>query len=99
MFDKARDTKKPYAVLVGDKSGIKMECSTDMPAVQFYAGNGLNQTGKKGHKYARANGMCLETQAIPNNVNVPAYAEYGSSIYEAGQVYRFVAKYKFGVRK
>ncbi len=32
--------------------------------------------GGKGGYY----GLCLETQAIPDNVNQPAYEEYGSSI-------------------
>lgn len=99
VFDKGRDKAKPYAVLYSEKSGIEMKCYTDMPAVQLYAGNGLDQTGKGGHRYGRCGGLCLETQAIPNNVNVPEYAAYGSSIYGAGERYRFTAKYAFGVRK
>jgi aldose 1-epimerase len=99
VFDKKRDTTKPYGVLYSPKSGIEMKCYTDMPAVQFYAGNGLDQLGKSEHYYGRCGGMCLETQAIPNNVNVPAYAAYGSSIYSAGEIYRFSAKYAFGIRK
>ena len=62
--------------------------------MQFYAGNGLNAQGKTGH-YGKRGGFCLETQAIPNNVNVPAYAALGSSIIEAGQVYSYTAIYKF----
>lgn len=99
VFAKGRDVKQPYGILYGEKSGIEMKCYTDMPAVQFYAGNGLNQTGKGGRRYGRCGGLCLETQAIPNNVNVPAYAEYGSSVYGAGEEYHFTAKYAFGVRK
>lgn len=95
VFAKIRDFKKPYAILRSEKSGITMKCYTDMPAVHFYAGNFLDATGKNGVKYSRCGGVCLETEAIPNNVNVPAYAEYGSSVYEAGQVYRFSAKYSF----
>ena len=65
-----------------------------MPAVQFYAGNGMNMDGKTAH-YGQRAGFCLETQAIPNNVNVPEYAEKGSSILDAGEVYEFSAAYKF----
>ncbi len=83
-----------YATVTGKKSGITMSCYTDMPAVQFYAGNGLNQQGKTAY-YGRRAGFCLETQAIPNNVNVPEYAEKGSSILDAGEVYEFSAAYKF----
>lgn len=99
VFDKNRDKSLPYATLYSAKSGVQMQCYTDMPAVQLYAGNGLNQTGKKGQKYGRCGALCLETQAIPNNVNVPAYAEYGSSIYDADEVYSFTASYAFSVRK
>ncbi len=83
-----------YATVTGKKSGITMSCYTDMPAVQFYAGNGLNQQGKTAY-YGRRAGFCLETQAIPNNVNVPEYAEKGSSILDAGEVYEFSAAYQF----
>lgn len=83
-----------YAEVKSPKTGIVMECFTDMPSVQFYAGNGLNQEGKSGH-YGKRNGFCLETQAIPNNVNVPEYAAKGSSVLEAGQEYRFTAAYRF----
>ncbi len=83
-----------YAVAESKKTGIKMSCYTDMPAVQFYAGNGLKQEGKSGY-YGKRSGFCLETQQIPNNVNVPAYQERGSSYLPAGKVYAFKASYKF----
>jgi aldose 1-epimerase len=95
VFDKNRDLTAPYAIVRSEKSGITMKCYTDMPAVHFYAGNYLNQTGKGGKFYGRCAGFCLETEALPNNPNVPAYAEYGSSVYESGKVYRFSAKYSF----
>ena len=83
-----------YATAESKKTGIKMTCYTDMPAVQFYAGNGLHQQGKGGY-YGKRAGFCLETQAIPNNVNVPEYAQKGSSLLSPGEVYSFTAAYKF----
>ncbi|MBO5045411.1 MAG: galactose mutarotase [Clostridia bacterium] len=83
-----------YATAESKKTGIKMSCYTDMPAVQFYAGNGMNQQGKTAF-YGKRAGYCLETQAIPNNVNVPEYAALGSSYLDAGEVYEFTAAYKF----
>ncbi len=83
-----------YASAYSSKTGIKMSCYTDMPAVHFYAGNFLNQKGKTIYYEKRA-GFCLETEAIPNNVNVPEYAKKGSSIYSAGQEYIFLAAYQF----
>lgn len=85
-----------YAQAYSSKTGIKMSCYTDMPAVHFYAGNCLNQKGKTIY-YGKRAGYCLETEAIPNNVNVPEYAVLGSSIYNAGQKYCFSAAYKFEV--
>ncbi len=84
-----------YAIAESQKTGIKMSCYTDMPAVQFYAGNGLDQDGKNGVHYGKRAGFCLETQAIPNNVNVPEYEAYGSSYLDKDEVYHFVATYKF----
>ena len=94
VLEKGRDTALPFATLCGDKSGITMLCYTTLPAVQLYAGNFLDMDGKGGY-YGRGDGLCLETQAIPDNVNVPAYAEYGSSIYEAGQRYESQTIYEF----
>ncbi len=85
-----------YGEAKGLKSGIVMSCYTDMPAVHFYAGNGMNQQGKTTH-YGKNAGFCLETEAIPNNVNVPEYAKYGASIIDAGEPYVFTAAYKFSV--
>ena len=83
-----------YASAYSPKTGIKMTCYTDMPAVQFYAGNGLDQQGKTAY-YGKRAAFCLETQMIPNNVNVKEYAEKGSSLLDAGEVYSFRATYEF----
>lgn len=95
VFDKNRDVATPYAIVRSEKSGIVMKCYTDMPSVHLYCGNFLNQTGKNGKYYGRCGGFCLETEALPNNPNVPAYKDYGSSVYKAGEIYRFSAKYSF----
>lgn len=86
-----------FAVARGKQTGIAMECYTDLPAVQFYSGNGLHQEGRKGYYGART-GFCLETQLIPNNVNVPEYAEKGSSVLRAGEVFASETAYRFFVK-
>ncbi len=83
-----------YAVAESRKTGIRMRCYTDAPAVQFYAGNGLHQEGKHNY-YGKRAGFCLETQAIPNNVNVKEYAARGSSLPDVGEVYAYTAAYQF----
>ena len=82
----------------GARSGIVMEVFTDLPAVQLYTGNGLHQQGKSGY-YNRNYGFCLETQCIPNAVNVPAYAELGDPVVERGKIYTTTTAYKFSVRR
>lgn len=87
-----------YATAESRRTGIRMRCYTDAPAVQFYAGNGLHQEGKNNY-YGKRAGFCLETQAIPNNVNVREYAARGSSILDVGEVYSYTAAYKFDTVK
>ena len=81
-----------------ERTGIVMEVYTDLPAVQLYTGNGLSQRGKTAF-YNRNYGFCLETQYIPNGVNVPAYAALGDCMFERNKIYRTTTAYKFGVRK
>ncbi len=99
VFEKTRDKSMPFAIVYSEKSGIEMQCFTTQPSVQLYAANGLNKVGKQGKQYGVHGAFCLETQAIPNNVNVPEYAEFGSSFYKAGEVYHYITSYAFGVRK
>ncbi|AYW49770.1 galactose mutarotase [Tetragenococcus halophilus] len=63
------------ARLEGDQSGILMEVSTQLPGVQVYSGNFLNDTpGKNNAFYPPRGGVCFETQAFPNAVNEPNFA-------------------------
>jgi aldose 1-epimerase len=56
-------------------SGRTLALEADAPGVQFYSGNYLNGSlvGKGGHRYQKHAGVCLETQAFPNSVNVPEW--------------------------
>lgn len=65
------------------ESGITLEVETDLPGIQFYAGNFLkDETGKCGVVYRKRNGFCLETQYFPNAINEPAFA---SPVIKAGE--------------
>ncbi len=77
-----------------EKTGIVMEVFTNMPAMQFYTGNGLNQNGKTGHYGSRA-GFCMETQFIPNAVNCPSYAVHGDPVFDKNKIYHYATAYKF----
>ena len=78
----------------GIKSGIEMEVYTDLPGIQLYTGNMM-----KCVHYVRRGGLCLETQLFPNEVNCPAYTEYGSMVYDADCEYHTVTVYKFMVKE
>lgn len=81
------------AEVVDEKAGRAMEVYTDLPGVQFYAGNCITpQTGKGGAHYDRRCALCLETQYFPNSVNIP---EFSQPVFEAGQAYHTTTIYQF----
>ena len=70
-----------------------MEVYTDLPGVQFYAGNFIDpQTGKDGASYAKRSGLCLETQCYPDSIHKP---NFPSVVYGPTKVYKSTTIYKF----
>ena len=84
-----------YASAVSPQTGIKMDCYTDLPGVQLYAG-GTTALGKGGIRYVKNGAFCLETQVHPNAINCP---EYPSIVLKAGETYNTISTYKFSVEK
>ena len=86
-----------FAVAVSPRTNVKMECYTDQPGVQFYAGNFMGGTsGKGGKEYIKRGAFCLETQNYPNAVNCP---EYPSCVLKPGEKYHTETVYKFSLEK
>lgn len=57
-----------------EKSGIQMTCFTDMPGLQFYTANKLNEEGGKNNMPLKPqNGFCMETQFFPDSPNHPEF--------------------------
>lgn len=85
---------RKFAVLVGDKSGIKMEAFTDLPAVQLYSGNWIADTpdGKDGAVYGNNDALCLETQVFPNFLK---YSHFPGGYLKKGEKYDTVTEYRF----
>ena len=84
-----------FAVEVSEPTtGRVMQVYTDMPAVQFYAGNGLESVnpGSCGRNYHKHEGFCLETQYAPDSINHP---EFPDSVLRAGEKYDFVTIFTF----
>ena len=89
----ADHTMRLAARAMDKKSGRRMEVYTDLPGVQFYAGNFIADTvGKDNKPYTRRNAFCLETQYYPDSVNQPAFEK---PFFEAGEEYKTCTCYKF----
>lgn len=82
------------AVVEGRESGIRMEVTTDLPGIQFYAGNFIrdNLKGKKGAVYGKRSGLCLETQYFPNSANQSGFKK---PVFAAGEKYDTTTVYRF----
>jgi aldose 1-epimerase len=74
-----------------------MKVYTDLPGVQFYAGNFITpEDGKGGYHYEKRAGLCLETQYYPDTIhheNFPSCLFGGSDddarVYDTVTVYAF----------
>ncbi len=79
---------------IGDKTGICMEIYTDLPGVQIYTGNWLNESDvyKNGVSYVKHQGVCFETQAFPNAM---ANSHFPSIILRKGETYQTTTAYRF----
>mgnify|MGYP004448212491 CR=1 FL=1 len=88
--------KKLMAQTRSEKTGILMQSYTDLPGVQFYAGNFITEhAGKGGCTYGYRCGFCLESQYYPNAINQEGFA---SPILKAGKKYDTTTSYRFSVR-
>lgn len=80
-------------VAIAKAGGRTMEVYTDLPGIQFYAGNCIaDQKGKDDVLYTARSGFCLETQYFPDNVNQDNFEK---AIFDAGEVYKTKTVYKF----
>lgn len=79
------------------ESGRLMEVYTNLPGIQLYTANGLNETEntKEGAAYKKYAAVCFETQFFPNACNTESFQ---SSIIKAGEEYDYQTVYKFSVR-
>ena len=85
---------RKFATLTGDKTGISMDCYTDLSGVQLYTGNMIekNRVCKDGAVYDTHQALCLETQSFPNAINYP---HFPSPIVKKDEMYDTTTEYKF----
>ncbi len=77
------------------KTGIAMDCYTDLPGVQFYSGNFLaGNAGKSA--YPKRSGFCLETQFWPDAIN---QENFRKPILNKGEKFYSKTQYVFSVKK
>jgi aldose 1-epimerase len=83
------------AVLQEPRSGRVLEVWTSEPAIQFYAGGGLDGSiyGSSGRAYRQGEGLALETQHYPDSPNQPAFP---STVLRPGETYATTTVFKFG---
>ena len=91
MLDPAQGLRLA-AVLTGER--LAMECWTEKPGIQVYAGNFLNTDadGKGGVAYRPRQGVCLETQFFPDSPNHP---EWGDITLRPGRRYDYTTQFRF----
>ncbi len=93
VIDGADGTLREIAEAEDPKSGRKMKVFTDLPGVQFYAGNCIaEETGKENTAYGPRKGFCLETQFYPDNIHHPNFPQ---SVFGPGKDYDSVTIYQF----
>jgi aldose 1-epimerase len=83
------------ARVVDPSSGRTLEVGTDQPSVQFYSGNFLDGgvLGRGGQTYRQGDGLCLETQHLPDSPNRP---EFPSTVLRPGERYTTTTTFAFG---
>jgi aldose 1-epimerase len=95
VLDGVPNGMRPVARLQHRPSGRVLSIDANQPGVQFYCGKFLDGSlaGKGGVRYEQYGGLCLETQAFPNGINVPAWRDQvilaPGRTYEHRMVHRF----------
>jgi len=87
--------EKLIAMLYSPNTGREMRLFTDLPGVQVYTGQELNQAGKGGVHYHAYGGLCLETQRYPDSIHHP---QFPSVVLRPGEEYLTKTTYRFAVR-
>jgi aldose 1-epimerase len=83
------------ARLLEPRSGRTLEIRTTEPALHVYSGNFLDGSrfGKGGRRLSFRQGLCLETQHLPDSPNRP---QFPSTVLRPGETFRSRTVYAFG---
>jgi len=87
---------RTVARLAHPKSGRTMVVRSDQQGLQVYAGKFLDgSTTGRGVQHVRHAGLCLETQAFPDAINVPEWRS--QVLLHPGDTYRHTVVYAFSI--
>lgn len=90
------DSSAPYrevAEMSSEATGIRMTVLTDLPGMQFYTSNFLDdENGKDEKAYPKRSAACFETQFWPDAVNKE---NFPGGVLNAGEVFTSRTTYKF----
>lgn len=92
VLGQGRDYKEDCVVAYCPESGITMTTSTDLPGVQLYTSNMLDEKGGKTGDLTKYYAFCLETQFFPDTPNKP---QFPSCVVKANEPFYSVTRYKF----
>ena len=93
------ETKEPKlrAALYSPDSGREMKIFTNLPSIQIYTANFMNDEipFKGGCPQTPRNAVALETQKMPDSIN---HDNFTNVILDVGKKYDYTTVYKFAVR-
>lgn len=92
VVKKSKEGVEKVAMVRDEQAGLLMEVYSDLPGIQFYAGNFIGEhTGKNQANYGKRHGLALETQYFPNSANEESFE---CPITEPSKPYHTVTIYK-----
>ncbi len=84
------------ASMYSGQSGIEMKVYTDLPGMQFYTGNFIEQEkGKEGAVYRKRQGVCFESQYFPDAVHKE---QFEGPVVRAQEAYDTTTVYQFQLK-
>jgi len=99
VFPDGFDSKDLKAKLVDKKTGIYLEVFSDLPALQVYTGNYLNEKDfpfREGKEQVVHSAICLESE---NLIDAPNHEGFGNIILRPGKELYSKTTYLFGFTK
>ena len=96
VLDKKEGELAEAAELYLPDNGRFMKILTTQPGIQFYSGNFLDGiVGRKGMRYEKHHGLCLESEYLPDAINQESFA---SPVVNPGETYRETTVHRFDVK-